>query len=129
MINSKTIGNKFEKDFMEHLSEKGYWCAYLEGAAHSNSQPCDIIACKDKKVWAIDCKTLHNKNGLFPVNRIEQNQIFAYKRFKKCGNENFFLAILWNNNIYFIPMFDIIFEEKSIDLKKKIAMWRDFYAN
>lgn len=112
---------------MKYLSSLNYWCTYLEGSAHSNSQPCDIIACKDGKVWAIDCKTLENKNGLFPINRIEQNQVFAYKRFKKCGNENFFLAILWNNNIYFIPMFDVVFEEKSIDLKKKIAMWRGFY--
>ena len=114
---------------MNYLSSLGYWVAYLEGAAHTGSQPCDLIACKDGKVWAIDCKTLNNKNGLFDINRIEENQRLAYKRFKKCGNENFFLAILWNNNVYFIPMFDILFEEKSIDLKKKIAMWRGFYEN
>lgn len=102
---------------------------YLEGAAHTGSQPCDLVACKNGKVWAIDCKTLNNKNGLFPISRVEENQRLAYKRFKKCGNDNFFLAILWNNNIYFIPMFDVAFEEKSIDLKKKIAMWRGFYEN
>lgn len=128
-MNSKTIGNIFEKDFLEHLSKLGYWCTFLENAAHSGSQCCDAIACKDGKVWAIDCKTLNNKNGLFPLNRIEQNQFFAYKKFKKCGNENFFLAILWNNNVYFVPMSDVLFEEKSIDLKQKIATWRNFYEN
>lgn len=114
---------------MSYLSSIGYWVTYLEGASHTGSQPCDLVACKNGKVWAIDCKTLNNKNGLFPISRIEENQRLAYKRFKKCGNDNFFLAILWNNNIYFIPMFDVAFEEKSIDLKKKIAMWRGFYEN
>ena len=114
---------------MEHLSKLGYRCTYLEGESHTKSQACDVIACKDGKVWAIDCKTLHNKNGLFPIDRIEQNQVLAYKRYKKCGNDNFFLAILWQDNIYFIPMSDILFECKSIDLKEKIAIWRGFYAN
>lgn len=114
---------------MEHLSKLGYWCTYLEGESHTKSQACDVIACKDGKVWAIDCKTLHNKNGLFPIDRIEQNQVLAYKRYKKCGNDNFFLAILWQDNIYFIPMSDILFECKSIDLKEKVAIWRGFYAN
>ena len=125
----KITDGKFEKDFMSYLSSLGYWVTFLEGGNHTGSQACDCIACKDGKVWAIDCKTLNNKNGLFPLERIEQNQVLAYKKFKKCGNENFFLAILWNNNIYFIPMSDILFEDKSIDLKKKIAMWRGFYAN
>lgn len=108
------------------MSKLGYWATFLEGGNNTGSQPFDVIACKDNKIWAIDCKTLNNKNGLFPLERIEQNQVFAYKKFKKCGNENFFLAILWNNDVYFIPMADVIFEEKSIDLKKKIAMWRNF---
>ena len=128
-MNNKLIGNAFEQDFIKHLSSLGYWCTYLEGAAYTQAQPCDIIACKDGKVWAIDCKTLNNKSGLFPINRIEENQRLAYKRFKKCGNENFFLAILWNNNIYFVPLFELLFEEKSIDLKQKIAIWRSFYEN
>lgn len=114
---------------MQHLSKLNYWCAYLEGAAHTGAQPCDVIAGKDGRIWAIDCKTLNNKSGLFPVDRIEENQRLAYKKFKKCGNENFFLAILWNNDVYFIPMFDILFEEKSVDLKQKIATWRNFYEN
>lgn len=93
------------------------------------AQPCDSVLCKNNKVWAVDCKTLNNKNGLFPIDRIEENQRLAYKRFKKCGNENFFLAILWNNDVYFVLMTDALFEKKSIDLKQKIATWRNFYEN
>lgn len=128
-MNNKILGSKFEKDFMKHLAKLNYWCAYMEGAAHTGAQPCDIIACKDGRIWAVDCKTLNNKNGLFPVDRIEENQRLAYKRFKKCGNENFFLAILWNNNVYFVPLSMILFEEKSIDLKSIPATWRNFYEN
>lgn len=125
-MNNKKIGSTFEKNFMNYLSKLGYWCTFLEGTNHIGSQPFDIVACKDNKMWAIDCKTLNNKNGLFPISRIEENQRLAYKRFKKCGNDNFFIAILWENNVYLIPMYEILFEEKSIDLKNKVAIWRNF---
>lgn len=114
---------------MKYLAKLNYWCTYIENESHSGGQACDVIAGKDGRIWAIDCKTLNNKNGLFPLERVEQNQLFAYKRFKKCGNENFFLAILWNNNVYFVPMSIILFEEKSIDLKTIPATWRNFYEN
>jgi Holliday junction resolvase len=130
MFNNKKRGNKFEEDIANKLSKLGYWCTLLNGAKGSNSQPADIIACKDNKAWLIDCKLLVKKSGTFTLERAEENQILAYKRFKKCGNENYFYAILWKNDVYLVPMYDILFaEKKSINLKNYIALWRNFYAD
>lgn len=129
-MNNKSKGNIFEEDVAKKLSKLGHWCTLLQGAKGTNAQPADIIACKDNKVWLIDCKTLVNTSGNFTLERAEQNQILAYKRFKKCGNENYFYAILWENDVYLVPMFDILFEDKkSINVKKYVAVWRNFYEN
>lgn len=65
----------------------------------------------------IECKNLDSKNGIFDLSRIEANQWFAYKKNKKCNNSDFELAILWNNNVYFLN-FDLLKNfDKSIDLK------------
>lgn len=111
----------------KYLSKLGYWCTLLEGSKYSNSQPADIVFAKNGKIWLVDCKTLESKTGRFTIERAEQNQILAYKRFKKCGNKNYFYYILWNNDVYTIPMEDIINAKKSIDVKKYIAIWRNFY--
>lgn len=87
----------------------------------------DLIACKNNIAWLIDCKTLTNKNGLFNLKRLEENQRLAYKKFKKCGNDNYYLAILWDNDIYMVNMSFINFDLKSYDLKQEKPMWRDFY--
>lgn len=126
-MNNKKIGNIFEEDFARFLSDKGYWVAPFPGKAHTNSQPADLIACKDSKPFLIDCKTLSTKNGLFPLNRLEENQRLASQRWKQCGNDNYYLAILWNNNVYFISIYNINLEDKSLDLKKHKETWSGFY--
>lgn len=127
MNNNKKLGSKFEKDFADFLANQGYWIHYIEGDAHTGSQPCDLIAIKNNNPMLIDCKTLNNKNGLFSLSRIEENQRLAYKKFKKCGNNNYYLAILWDNDIYMVNMFFINFDLKSYDLKKESPRWRNFY--
>ena len=81
-LNNKKLGNKFEKDFMDLLAKKGYWVTFLEGKANIGSQPCDIIAIRRDNVELYDCKTLANKNGLFPISRIEENQRLAFERLR-----------------------------------------------
>lgn len=129
MNNNKKLGSKFEKDFADFLANQGYWIHYIEGAAHTGSQPCDLIAIKNNNPMLIDCKTLNNKNGLFPLNRIEENQRLCYKRWKECGNQDYYLVILWNNNVYFVSLDDIDFSKKSYDLKTEEPVWEDFYEN
>lgn len=130
-MNNKSLGNKFEKDFADFLSKKGYWVHFIEGAAHTGAQPCDIVAIRRDTPELYDCKTLNNKNGLFPLSRVEENQRLAFERVRKCRNHNtiFALAILWNNNIYFIDFDDIDFTQKSIDLKENGPSIRGFYEN
>lgn len=129
MISNKKIGSKFEKDFANFLASKKYWVHFIEGASHTGAQPCDIIAIKKDFPELYDCKTLNNKNGLFPISRIEENQRLAYERIRECGNPEtiFSLAILWNNNLYYIDFDDIDFNKKSIDLKEISPDKKGFY--
>lgn len=131
MNNNKKLGSKFEKDFADFLSKQGYWVHYIEAAAYTGSQPCDIVAIKRDFPELYDCKTLNNKNGLFPISRIEENQRLAFERLRETENygTDFALAILWNNNIYYIYFDHIDFNKKSIDLKKIYPTWRNFYEN
>lgn len=113
---SQENGKKFEEGFCEILSKDGFFVIYNEKGM-SGSQPCDLVAMKDNTPYLIECKNLENKNGLFPVERLEANQRLAYKRFRKCGNTIYDLAILWQNNIYIVNLDLLRFFKKSIDLK------------
>lgn len=128
-MNNKVLGSNFEKDFANFLASKNYWVHFIEGAAHTGSQPCDIIAIKRDFPELYDCKTLNNKNGLFPISRIEENQRLAYERVRECRNPEtiFSLAILWNNNLYYVDFDDIDFNKKSIDLKEISPYKENFY--
>lgn len=61
-MNNKIIGNTFEQDFAMFLSKQGYWVAPFPGKAHTNSQPADLVACKNNEPFLIDCKTLATEN-------------------------------------------------------------------
>ena len=119
-MNNKIIGNKFENNLSLILADLGYWVSMFTPKNYSNSQPADMIAVRDDVALLIDAKTLNNKNGLFPLSRIEENQIFAAKKFFECGNNWYNFSILWNDTIYMIPFDTIDFSQKSIDLKEQI---------
>ena len=68
----------------------------------------------------IDCKTC--STHLFSIKRIEQNQRLAFKRFKKCENDNYFLAIKSNGNIYMINLKLVDFSKKYIDLENEYIL-------
>ena len=87
----------------------------------------DLIATKNNIFYIIDCKTLENKSGTFSLSRLEENQALAYKRLVEVGSYNYYYAILHCNNVYLIPMADIIDKEKTINLKNCIIFKRGFY--
>lgn len=124
--NNKKLGNNFEENLSILLSRRGFWVAPFPNKNHTNSQPADLIAIRYNKTSLIECKTLENKSGLFPLSRIEENQILAFKRLKECGNCCYNLAILWEDTVYFIPFDSIDFNQKSIDLKNQIPFIRKF---
>lgn len=68
----------------------------------------------------IDCKTCNT--NLFPTSRIEQNQWNASKKFFKCGNTDYFIAIKYNKKIYMIPISQIKKEYKHIDLRAEMGL-------
>lgn len=124
MVSNKKIGNDFEKEMANILVSKGYWVTMLTPKTHIGSQPADLIAVKDNKAVLIDCKTCNNY--LFPLSRIEQNQIEASKKFFKCGNTEYYIAIKYEEDIYIIPINTINFEEKSINLISQMKWkWRN----
>ncbi len=112
---NKKIGNDFEKEYARILKSRGYWVTFLSPKKYIGSQPCDLIAIKNDKAILIDCKTC--KTHLFPISRIEENQRQAFKRYLKCGNTTFILAIKYNNKIYEINMKNIDFKQKNIELE------------
>lgn len=120
-MSNKKLGNNFEKEMAEILSKQGYWVTYLTPKQHIGSQPCDLIAIKNDRVTLIDCKTC--KTHLFPIKRIEENQWQAYKKYKKCGNNDFVLAVKYENKIYIIPLDFINKDRKSIDLDTMSYTW------
>lgn len=131
-MNNKQLGNKFEEDFAKYLSNNGYWTHLVAGAKHTSAQPCDIICIKNNETTLYDCKTLNNKGGIFPIERVEENQRRAFKRLKECKNNkvNYFLSIIWNNDVYKISLEKINFEKDiSIDLKQFEPDLRGFYEN
>lgn len=124
MVSNKKIGNDFEKELAEILANRGYWVTMLTPKTHIGSQPADLIAVKNNKAILIDCKTCNNY--LFPLSRIEQNQIEASKKFFKCGNTEYYIAIKYEEDIYIIPINTINFEEKSINLISQMKWkWRN----
>ena len=116
-VHNKVLGNNFEKEMAQILKDKGFWVHLITPARYTGSQPADIIAVKDNKTILIDCKTC--STNLFPLSRVEQNQRLAYKRFKECGNTEYFLAIKYDEKIYLVPLEVIDFDKKYIDLKNE----------
>lgn len=112
---NKRLGNAFEREYAEILRKRGYWVTLLTPKQHIGSQPADLIAIKDNIPMLVDCKTC--KTQLFPLSRIEENQRQAFKRYVKCGNANYILAIKYKNRIYEIDMKQINFTQKNVDLE------------
>lgn len=128
-ISNKQKGHNFEEDFANYLSEQGWWVTTFPGKAYSNSQPADLIACRYNIGALIDCKTLENKTGTFPIDRIEDNQRKCWKRFRECENAIYFLAILYNNNVYTIRLKDIDLSKKSFNISDCELFKENFYED
>lgn len=95
---NKKIGTEFEKKMCKKLSDKGYWVHFLAPDARG-AQPFDIIAVKNEKSIAIDCKTCVSER--FSINRIEDNQISAFEKWLKCGNSEPLIVIEHYGDVVF----------------------------
>lgn len=97
-MSNKTIGNRFEQDLCEMLSEYGYWCHNM--AMTKAGQPADIIAVRNGKAYLIDAKVCSNDE--FPLSRIEENQTLAMELWKDRGNGEGWFALKTSNGVYML---------------------------
>lgn len=86
---NRSTGNRFEQELSHLLAENGFWVHVMQ--QNKAGQPADIIAVKGKFHTLIDCKVCDS--GVFPFDRIEENQRYAMKMFTKKGGELCYFAL------------------------------------
>lgn len=111
-----TDGTEFEKEFTDLLMDNGYWAMRITPSI--SGQPFDIIAVKGDIAIAVECKTISNKKGIFPISRIEPNQRESLRLWALCGNMNFIFAFRTLNGIYIINHFEMMRHNKSINVEE-----------
>ena len=114
-MNNKKLGTAFEKKTCEWFASKGFWVHFIAPDARG-AQPFDVIAVKDGRAIAIDCKTC--AANCFNISRLEDNQIMAFERWLACGNDMPRIFVEHKGNMYSIP-YDVIKEKVSVKLDEK----------
>lgn len=114
-MNNKRLGTQFEKEFVQLLSAHGWWVHFITPAA-DGGQPFDVIAVKAGAAIAIDCKT--SSNHIFPLTRLEENQVMAFEKWIACGNDEPCVAVKYADNIYLIE-YSRLKRYGKIDLNKE----------
>ena len=103
-MTNKKLGNDFEQELCEKLSEYGFWVHSL--AMNKAGQPADILAVKDRKAYLIDAKVCSSRG--FALSRVEENQHLAMTLWYERGNgQGWFALKVPTGDIYMIPHFCI----------------------
>ena len=97
-MSNKKLGNSFEAELCEILSEHGFWSHNL--AQNSAGQPADVIAVKEGQAFLIDCKVC--SQGKFQYSRIEGNQDLSMSLWNECGNGIGWFALKFDTSIYLV---------------------------
>ena len=99
-MNNKTLGNGFEAELGEKLSEYGFWVHLLN--ANRAGQPADILAVRNKVAYLIDAKVCSSRG--FALSRVEENQELAMSLWNERGNgQGWFALKVPTGDIYMIP--------------------------
>ena len=98
-MSNKSNGTAFERKFAELLSAEGFWAHCLKD--NVNGQPFDVIAAKNGRTYAFDCKDCQTDR--FVLNRIEENQHNAMHLWAETGNHQGMFAVRFFERIYLIP--------------------------
>lgn len=114
-MNSKNIGIKFEQEACDILAEHGFWVHFITPDARG-AQPFDIIAVKNKKAYAIECKTLTFSRRYFTYDRLEDNQILAFNRWLKCGNGEPIILVKQGIDISSFRYIDLVSNNNRFDV-------------
>ena len=120
MMNNKMVGTYFERKMCNLLGNEGWWVHFIE-PKQSGAQPFDIVAVKNGRAIAIDCKTCVNSR--FSIDRLEDNQIYAFEKWLRCGNEMPYIAVEHEDDVYMIP-YGYLRDKQSVKLKElQWAKW------
>ena len=104
-MNNKKLGNDFEQELCEKLSEYGFWVHSL--AMNKAGQPADIIAVRKKNAHLIDAKVCSSRG--FALSRVEENQELAMSLWGERGNgQGWFALKVPTGEIYMIPLVCIL---------------------
>lgn len=119
-------GQQFERDFCELLKRKDYWALQIP-RNRRGAQPFDVLAIKDKEIFAIDCKT--SASNLFQLSRVEHNQWSAFKTITNASNGGVKagLAIFHAGEIYWVDyseLLKLLLDGKSLKITSKY-LWFD----
>lgn len=98
MQSNKKKGSKFEEEFASMLSEIGFWAHVVAPNPKDGSQPFDVMAGKNERLYAFDCKTV--EGNTFPLSRIEENQEKAFQKLHKCGCYKTYFVFKNKDDIY-----------------------------
>ena len=100
-MTNKKIGNGFEQELCEKLSEYGFWVHCM--AMNKAGQPADVIAVRNKQAHLIDAKVVSTSRG-FALSRVEDNQDLAMDLWNMRGNgQGWFAFKLPTDEIYILP--------------------------
>ena len=103
-MTNKKLGNDFEQEVCEILSNHGFWTHNM--VQNKAGQPADIIAVKNKTAYLIDAKVCSSRG--FALSRMEENQDLAMELWKECGNgQGWFALKVPTGEIYMIPHLNI----------------------
>lgn len=86
---TKVKGRNLETEVVENLLTHSFWAMMVTSTV--GGQPFDIIACKNGRGFAIECKELVSSEK-FGQSRIEDNQRFAFQVWADCGNDEGWFA-------------------------------------
>ncbi len=102
---NKLVGNRFEQELCDKLSEYGFWAHNM--AQTSAGQPADVIAVRDGNAYLIDCKVCENNR--FRLSRIEENQENAMTLWETTGNTPGMFALkLTDGSIWMFSLCELL---------------------
>ncbi|HCJ37850.1 MAG TPA: hypothetical protein DHV37_05935 [Erysipelotrichaceae bacterium] len=116
-MNNKKLGTVFEQEVCDVLANHGFWVHFITPDARG-AQPFDIIAVKNKKAYAIECKTLASSKKYFDISRLEDNQRLSFARWLMCGNGSPLIAVKHDSDILFISYIDFLNSNGHINVWK-----------
>nr|DAO60887.1 MAG TPA: hypothetical protein [Herelleviridae sp.] len=107
-MSNKKVGNDFEREFCEILSEYGFWVHNF--AQNKDGQPADVIAVKNDTPYLIDCKVC--EKDIFKLSRVEENQILAMQHWLDTRNREAWFALNVKDDVLMITYHQMMYAKE-----------------